>query len=250
MKFYKILNENENHHEFQFKTGLNVDPIPFNPSGSCEPGGIYFSREDILAFLNYGPWIREVTPPQDAQIYEDPSSNPKKWKADKVILGRKFKIGPKIIQKLIDEGADVHVFNDYALRWAANNSRIEIVKILLENGADVHAEDDYALRWAANYGRIEIVKILLKNGANVHTEDDEALRWAANNGHLEVVKILLENGADVHAGNDWALRWATYYGRIEVVKFLLENGVDVHAENDKALRETIKKEDTKVIKIR
>ena len=163
MKFYKILNKLEKHHKLQFKTGLNIDPIPFNPSGSCEPGGLYFSREDILAFIDYGLWVREVRLPQDAQIYEDPSPSPKKWKADKVILGRKFKIGPKIIQKLIDEGADVHAFNDYALRFAAYYGHLEIVKILLENGADVHAENDYALRFAANYGHLEIVKILLEN---------------------------------------------------------------------------------------
>jgi len=202
MKFYKILNKEECHNHFQFKTGLNVDTIPFNPSGSCESGGIYFSREDILAFLSYGPWIREVRLPQDAQIYEDPSPNPKKWKADKVILGRKFKIGPKIIQKLIDEGANVHAVDDEALRWAANNGHLEVVKILLENGADVHAGNDFALRWASYKGHLEVVEILLENGADVHACNDSALQFAAGKGYLEIVKILLGNGADVHACND------------------------------------------------
>jgi len=64
MNYYKILSKDECHHDLQYKTGLNVDPKPFNPCGNCEPGGIYFSREDILAFLGYGPWIRKVTLPK------------------------------------------------------------------------------------------------------------------------------------------------------------------------------------------
>jgi len=74
MDFYKITNEEEIHNRMHYKTGLNVDVIPFNPSGDYEKGGIYFSREDILASLNYGTWIRKVTLPEDAQIYENPGT--------------------------------------------------------------------------------------------------------------------------------------------------------------------------------
>ena len=35
MNYYKILNESENHQGLQYKTGLNIDPKPFNPSGDC-----------------------------------------------------------------------------------------------------------------------------------------------------------------------------------------------------------------------
>jgi len=40
MNFYKILNEEETHHGLKYQTGLNEDPLPFNPNGDCEPGGI------------------------------------------------------------------------------------------------------------------------------------------------------------------------------------------------------------------
>ncbi|MDD4082362.1 MAG: hypothetical protein PHD05_03145, partial [Sphaerochaetaceae bacterium] len=120
MDYYKILNEKEYHHGLQYKFGLNIDPKEFNPSGDCEPGGIYFSREDILAFLDYGPWIRKVTLPDDVRVYENPSG-PRKWKADKVILGKKEKITAKVIKRLIDEGADPKANNNYPLMWAATN---------------------------------------------------------------------------------------------------------------------------------
>jgi hypothetical protein len=106
MNFYKILNENETHYKLQYQTGLNIDPVPFDPSGDCMPGGIYFSREDILSFLDYGPWIRKVTIPEDAQLYENPGE-PKKWKADRVILGERERITIEVIKRLIEEGASL-----------------------------------------------------------------------------------------------------------------------------------------------
>jgi len=53
MNHYKIL-----------KTGLNIDLNPFDPHGDCRPGGIYFSHEDILASIDYGPWMRKATIPE------------------------------------------------------------------------------------------------------------------------------------------------------------------------------------------
>ena len=98
------------------------------------------------------------------------------------------------------------------------------VMIALNRGADIHAFNDYALRWASQNGHTEVVKILLEAGADVHAPDedgpDAALRWASYNGHSAVVKILLEAGADVHAENDLALRLASHDGRFEVVKLL------------------------------
>jgi len=224
MKFYKILKEDESHNDLQYKTGLNIDPIPFNPSGSCQSGGMYYAQEDILAFIEYGPWIREVILCPDSNIYKDPNHNPERWKTDKFVLGERRRINSKVIKDLIQEGANVHVQEDYALRWASKFGHLEIVKLLLENGADVHAGKDCSLIWASAIGHLEVVKILLENGADVHARDNCALMWASENGHLEVVKLLLESGADVHGLNDCALTYAAEnaaaYGHLEVVKLL------------------------------
>jgi hypothetical protein len=89
MKYYKITNQKEKHYGLQYHDGEVTDILPFNSQGDCESGGIYFAREDILAFIEYGPWIREVTPV--GEIYKNPGS-PKKWKAHKVVLGPRRKI--------------------------------------------------------------------------------------------------------------------------------------------------------------
>ncbi len=41
-QFVKITNQKENHNGYQFKTWYNVDSLPFNLQGNCEPQGIYF----------------------------------------------------------------------------------------------------------------------------------------------------------------------------------------------------------------
>jgi len=78
------------------------------------------------------------------------------------------------------------------LMWASNHGELNTIKYCLDNGADVHAREDWALRWASNNGHTEVVRLLLDNGADVHADEDYALRWASNNGHTEVVKLLKE----------------------------------------------------------
>jgi ankyrin repeat protein len=161
MNFYKITNKREIHYRMKYKTGLNVDGIPFNPSGDCQKGGIYFSREDILSFLNYGPWIRKVVIPEDAKIYENPGS-PKKWKANKIILGRRRKITVNKIKQLLKEGADPKANNSSTLQWAAEYGHLKVVKLLIEAGADPKANNSLGLQLAAKNGHPKVVKLLEK----------------------------------------------------------------------------------------
>ena len=81
--YFKILNISLNHHGFQYKEGLNIDILPFNPHGDCEPGGLYFTdKEHIFEYIDFGTLIADVEVPDDAQVYK----NGTKWKADRIIL--------------------------------------------------------------------------------------------------------------------------------------------------------------------
>ena len=91
--YYKVTNENEIHHGYQYKDGLNVLKEKFNddPWASCVPGGFYFTDyEKLPKFLDYGIWIREITIPEDARVIKDTDGN--KWRTDKIILGKKYHI--------------------------------------------------------------------------------------------------------------------------------------------------------------
>ena len=87
--FIKLTNKEGIHNKFEFKEGLNIDFITFNPYGECEPGGIYFCEFDKSGeWINYNNVIGvmyyyyEVIIPDDAQLYEEKN----KFKSDKLIL--------------------------------------------------------------------------------------------------------------------------------------------------------------------
>ena len=216
-KYFKIVDP-QGHHGMVYHNGYNEDPLPFNPSGDCEPGGIYFASRDIFSFLNYGTELYEVEP--IGEIYKNPGTI-KKYKAHALNMKYVGKVDDiNTFKYLVDNGANIHADEDCALRLYAENGQIEVVKYLIEQGADIHTYNDYALRYASKYGYLDVVKYLVENGANIHADDDFALRWSAEKGHLEVLKYLIEQGADIHALDDSALRWSAANGHLEVVKYL------------------------------
>ena len=114
--------------------------------------------------------------------------------------------------------------NKHWLGWLVSR-RVKITRACLAAGADVHAYNDFALRNAAKGGRYEIVKLLVEAGADVHAEDDFALREAAENGRFEIVKYLVEAGADVHAWYGCALRMAKKENHTKIIEYL-ENHIE------------------------
>ena len=96
IQFIKLTNMQENHNDYQFKTGINTDIIKFNPTEECKAGGIYFCKQnDFFKWLSYGSygskimyWYREVIIPDHAQVYVEAE----KCKADVIILGDRKEI--------------------------------------------------------------------------------------------------------------------------------------------------------------
>lgn len=92
-RLVKLTNKKECHYGFRFKTGLNKDNIKFNPTGKCEPGGIYFTDvNNIPRWLGYGDngmkYCRFVTLKRNSKVYVEDNA----FKADKFILSDRFKI--------------------------------------------------------------------------------------------------------------------------------------------------------------
>ena len=172
--YFKITNTNENHHGFQYVDGLNILNEEFNDNAtaSCCPGGLYFTNiQNIFKFLDYGIYLREIILPidnPDFRLVKDPDGD--KWRANMIILGTRYDL--------------------YS---------VDAFKYLIENGADIHFCNDYALRHSSEYGYLDLVQFLLANGAHVSAKDNNALKLSATNGHLDIVKILVANGADIHS---------------------------------------------------
>jgi hypothetical protein len=83
---YKLLYSNRYHNGVTYEEGLNVDPLPFNPSGSCLPGGLYYtSLEHLPKWMDPSwPLIADVTLPADTLVYAEPCGT--KWKANQLVL--------------------------------------------------------------------------------------------------------------------------------------------------------------------
>jgi hypothetical protein len=125
-----------------------------------------------------------------------------------------------MVRTLLADGANVHAWEDYALRLAAENGHTETVKALLACDADVHALEDYAVRWAAYFAHTETVQVLLAAGADVSARGYRALCWAAGEGRMEMVRVLTKHifSADSWRGKsrtDIETLADTIYGKLE-----------------------------------
>jgi hypothetical protein len=141
-----------------------------------------------------------------------------------------------ILKLLLDNKYDINIDSGLPLIIAASNGRIDAVEILLEqNNIQIHYKEYGAVRFAAQNGYLDIVKILHKKGANIHAAKDYCLRKAASNGHLDIVKYLVEQGADISVNNYEAFQYACLHGEIKVMKYLVEVGANINC-NPKLVR--------------
>ncbi|KAL5002549.1 hypothetical protein BDV10DRAFT_191363 [Aspergillus recurvatus] len=110
-----------------------------------------------------------------------------------------------------------------ALQAASARGHEKIVQTLLDQGADVNTQGGYygnALQAASAGGHKEVVQILLDQGANVNAQGGfygNALQAASDRGYKKVVQILLDHGADINAQGG-------KFGHEKVVQTLLDQG--------------------------
>ncbi len=96
-----------------------------------------------------------------------------------------------LIRKLIPE--HYRCSKDAALLSSIGKGHLAVVKYLIEQGADIHFLNNYALILASKYGHLPIVKYLVDQGFNIHSQSifgDTALETARKNRHSEVIEYL------------------------------------------------------------
>lgn len=109
----------------------------------------------------------------------------------------------KIIEVLIDQGADLNLPENEGLRgtplmYAGAWNDAGISKLLLEAGADVNAVDvnkDPALNWATYYGHVQVMKLLISEGAdlNVRSKHGQAVDVGLRLWHADSVMEVFRN---------------------------------------------------------
>ena len=114
--YFKITNAEENHNGFQYETGLNILKEEFNdnPNDSCCAGGLYFTdAANILNFMNYGIYLREVTLPTenlDFRMIKDKEGD--KWRSNMIIFGERRDLSNvETFKYLVECGTDFGYVN-------------------------------------------------------------------------------------------------------------------------------------------
>ncbi len=163
MHFYKWVRFDHNHFGHHFVEGLNVDSVPFNPSGSGEPGGFHYASKDILKFMDLGNILYQVEIPENTPTYEDPDTYVKYWKSKSIILSNPRPRNLETIIELVLEGADPHVCADAPLIMSANYGWLDFVEYFLSCGADINAQNNSALEYAMINQRMDVVQCLINH---------------------------------------------------------------------------------------
>lgn len=277
-KFYKITNKNECHNDYQYTDGLNILPDTFIENKSCGKGGFYFADvKNILKFLDFGIYLREITLPTTNPDFKMVQVDDK-YKSNMIILGKKYSLfEPETFQKLINEKASLvdskecisnfvikhnkpaifelvkryvnfnrYDFNHSHLYKACTNGCTEIVKFLAE--LKFNLQNETAFTSAVDNNHTEIVKIIIQNGVDIHYGKDYALKWASHFGNLDLVKFLVENGAYLYSESNTALKWAINQGHLDVAQFLLESGANINAGNGCIMKKVLCTFDFELIK--
>lgn len=119
-----------------------------------------------------------------------------------------------------------NVAGDSALMMAVLKGEGRIVDMLLDAGAELNHDGWTPLMYAAFEGRAELVDRLLARGADpaaLAPNKSNALMLAARNGHAEAVRRLLRTKVDLDQKNDagfTAETWALENGNTDIAELL------------------------------
>ena len=91
------------------------------------------------------------------------------------------------------------------LTFTVFHNKLKLVKKILAAGADIHHYQDQALRWSVMRGQVKMVKFLCRQGADVNADGGEPLLAATTQKQgLKLARILTDYGAHVDSNHVWA----------------------------------------------
>lgn len=182
------------------------------------------------------------------------------------------------IKKLAEEGVDIRMNNDMAIKTAIDYNHTILVKSLYISGCNSMKVIDHMLMTASKNENEELVKFALKTEKCSKGLNSFAIGEAVRFGHLNIVEMIFENGAETEVNgylvtvaklkgftdiieylagkgikvdtnyDDEALRWASGLGHLDIIELLLGKGANIHANDDDALHTACFNGNTEVVK--
>ena len=217
IEFYKVLTIDCKHNDFTYQHGLNVDHIPFNPTGKCSAGGLYFTELDYLpSWISNTAmciYIAKVTIPSDASVYVEQNQ----FKADQFVLDLDNKVLIKDFYIWKNEALckiAVHQ-SSYSLQYVITQTD-EICKLAVSKNGNaleyVKDQNDeicklainknaYALQYVKNQND-EICKLAVSRKGYalefVEVQTDEICKLAVSQNGNALEYVRNQNGRNIH----------------------------------------------------
>lgn len=224
--YYKITNQKEIHHGFQYKEGLNVlkDEFVTDDKVSCGKGGLYFTdAKNLHVFVDYGIHIRTITLPM-----EDPSlkvvrvegnDNGKKytkWRANKIILGKRYYLlDPDVVKQF------KLPVTEYYMDTLSDIGDTETLDKWL-NSSKVHK---YSVKCVDNALKNENFKILnwWKNSGLPLKLSSEGVQYCTAHNQIGMLKWLSTNNIKITFKKSQIRSHLRLFGTKETIAWWLKN---------------------------
>lgn len=226
--YYKVTNSQENHNGFQYADGLNILKEPFNPVGSCVPGGFYFTtKEYIHEFYSWGIYIREIELPMgdpDFQMVRDPAGN--KLRANKIILGRRHSL---LDLSTYDKLALDIPTMESLIDMACTNGCVDALKKWRTDGIKMECTKN-AIDLASSHGRVDILK-WWSNSKMELKYSINAIDGASARCHINVLEWWKRSGLALLYSNcaidNYEICVASRSDRINVLRWWKNSGLEL-----------------------
>ena len=103
------------------------------------------------------------------------------------------------------------------LRTACMYNKLPIVQFLVENGANIHVYNENPLQTAFEFGNLQIAKYLFQKGAKI--TDHLNLVWTIKNNFHRMIRYLFQLG--VYKNFENVLRLACNYDKFDIIYLIL-----------------------------
>ncbi len=138
---------------------------------------------------------------------------------------------------LVDSGAIVDVHNEQAILWAASHAGVKMIQFLIDHGADVRTTGVFSNACAHN--TLEVIQFLYDYGADFMENEYYPFFAACRRADLDIVRYLIQIGAYDLETKRYILSIFASDERIELVKLLVDS--NFVPDNQDILHETIEK---------
>lgn len=131
---------------------------------------------------------------------------------------------------------------EYALLWSIYNGKLDILKILIENGANINIYNNCILQVAVCARHYDVVQFLIKLDIFSQADINLALLNSINWRHIWESKIFyfLLTKVDFDEMVCQIFLKAIYFCNFEILQYCLDNGLDINFDYSRALSEAFK----------